>query len=322
MLQTRIADPEADFPHIAKLLSGYEFVPVTTEQLHEWERRRSEGRVRRRGVAVDRDDQVIGYSVVDREAWMPAGRFGLWLIVDPRWRGQGAGAALYREALDFARQHGALSLSSEVRDDSPESLAFAERRGFHVEQHTFTSALDLAAFDQQRLAGVIEAVEAGGMRFFTLAEVGNTPETQRRLYDLNRRTGLDNPGADGTFPPFDQFEQFVFGASWFRADGQILAADGERWVGLAAVALYPDRNLAYNAFTGVDREYRGRGLAQALKLLAARYALAQGASTIATDNDSRNAPMLAINRKLGYRPEPGKYLLVRDMQAQDAMVKS
>jgi hypothetical protein len=24
-----------------------------------------------------------------------------------------------------------------------------------------------------------------------------------------------------------------------------------------------------------------------------------------TNNDSENAPMLAVNRKLGYRPEPG-----------------
>jgi RimJ/RimL family protein N-acetyltransferase len=83
-------------------------------------------------------------------------------------------------------------------------------------------------------------------------------------------------------------------------------------VGIAAVALYPERNLAYNAFTGVDRDYRGRGLAQALKLLASRFAQRHGASSIATDNDSRNAPMLAINRKLGYRPQPGKYLLLCD----------
>ena len=33
------------------------------------------------------------------------------------------------------------------------------------------------------------------------------------------------------------------------------------------------------------------------------------ASIIAIDNDAQNAPMLAINRKLGYQPQPGKYLL-------------
>jgi hypothetical protein len=33
-----------------------------------------------------------------------------------------------------------------------------------------------------------------------------------------------------------------------------------------------------------------------------------------TDNDSLNAPMLAINREMGYRPEPGKLTLARVME--------
>ena len=78
------------------------------------------------------------------------------------------------------------------------------------------------------------------------------------------------------------------------------------------MAYYPERNSAYNAFTGVERDYRGRGLAQALKLLAVRFAQHYGAAYIRTNNDSQNAPMLAVNRKLGYRPEPGKYRLVND----------
>jgi len=72
------------------------------------------------------------------------------------------------------------------------------------------------------------AVDDGGIRFVTLADAGNIAASQRRLYELNRQTALDSPDADGAFPSFDQFEQFVFGASWFRADGQILAADRTR----------------------------------------------------------------------------------------------
>lgn len=34
-----------------------------------------------------------------------------------------------------------------------------------------------------------------------------------------------------------------------------------------------------------------------------------GASITRTNNDSRNAPMLAINQKWGYQPQPGKYYL-------------
>ena len=49
--------------------------------------------------------------------------------------------------------------------------------------------------------------------------------------------------------------------------------------------------------------------------LAIRRAREYGAQAISTDNDSQNAPMLAINRMLGYQPEPGYYDLVREWAA-------
>ena len=56
-----------------------------------------------------------------------------------------------------------------------------------------------------------------------------------------------------------------------------------------------------NNGTGTLPEHRGRGLA----LLAKQASLARvaelGCTTVYTGNDATNAPMLAINRKLGYR---------------------
>ena len=71
----------------------------------------------------------------------------------------------------------------------------------------------------------------------------------------------------------------------------------------------------HNMLTGVDRAYRGRKIAQALKLQTILYAKACGADSIATQNDSVNAPMLAINRKLGYVRQEGlgHYGLVREL---------
>ena len=54
-----------------------------------------------------------------------------------------------------------------------------------------------------------------------------------------------------------------------------------------------------------------RKIALALKLLSIRAALRWGADYIRTNNDSQNAPMLAINRKLGYVPQPGGYRMVK-----------
>lgn len=59
--------------------------------------------------------------------------------------------------------------------------------------------------------------------------------------------------------------------------------------------------------TGVDHMHRRYRVAQALKLHAIRCARRYGAVYIRTHNDGENAPILAINRKLGYQPQPELY---------------
>jgi RimJ/RimL family protein N-acetyltransferase len=91
-----------------------------------------------------------------------------------------------------------------------------------------------------------------------------------------------------------------------------VAVEGDRWIGFATVNLVQANGNAHNEMTGVRREYRGRDIALALKLLAIRYARSIGAREITTSNDSLNAPMLAVNRKLGYIPQNGQYKLKND----------
>jgi GNAT superfamily N-acetyltransferase len=310
MLSLRTADLTTDAPAMARLLSLTMPEAVTADQVAEWWRPR-ENEIRSTTVALNSAGQVIGLADVESLTWKRAGLFRMRVIVATEWRKQGIGKQLYGEALRFACTHKASALQSSVKDTDAAALRFAEQRGFAIDRHTFESVLDLSRFDESAFAGGVEQLQAAGFRFLSLAAAEmDVEQAQRKLYALNRETGLDNPGNDGTFPSYDAFRQNVFEASWFRPDGQILAADGERWVALAAIALSPQHNSAYNAFTGVDREYRGRGLAYAVKLLAIRWAKQSGALLMRTDNDSQNGPMLAVNRKLGYQPEPGTYQMV------------
>ena len=48
------------------------------------------------------------------------------------------------------------------------------------------------------------------------------------------------------------------------------------------------------------RDRRGRGLATLAKVESARRAASLGITRIVTSNDLANAPMLAVNRKLGF----------------------
>ena len=309
--ELRPLDVGRDLPRLAELLTMDSPEVVTVEQVQEWFRQESPERVGRRIVAVDEDGRVAGFGYALRDPWDPPGDFWVRVVVDPGAQNQGVGSLLYDDAARFARERGATRLSSQVRDNAPAALRFAERRGFAIAHHIFESTLDLTTFDEAPFAGALAAAEAAGFHFFSLADLDASEEAERRLYEVNRATAADVPGTEEEFAPFEQFRRFVFEASWYRPDGQIVAAHGDTWVGLAAVGIFPQNNSAYNMHTGVLRAYRGHGLAHALKLLSIRCARRHGAAYIRTNNDSQNAPMLAVNRKFGYRPQPGFYRLVQ-----------
>ena len=307
----RALNLDTDAARYVALVNTVESEPTTVEREHERAQNFPTAGVRRLMVALDERGDIVGCSETVRRPNMAAGTWALGVIVAPESQRRGIGAQLYADASAFARARGATRLTCETREDLPNACRFAQARGFEMNRHIFESTLDLGSFDDTRFAGVIESVQAQGIRFFTLAEAGNTAANQRKLHALNRRAALDILGWEGEFPGFEDFSRYVFQASWFRAEGQIFAADGDRWVGLSAVGYFQKTNATYNMHTGVEQEYRGRHIALALKLLAIRYARQCGAAYIRTNNDSQNAPILAINRKLGYAPQPGWYRWVR-----------
>jgi ribosomal protein S18 acetylase RimI-like enzyme len=311
-MKLRLASTETDIPAVTSLINPYETNPVTVDQVRAWFEHNPPERITRRLVSVDDQTRVTGYSVINHEASVPEHHFHIWMVVQPELRAQGIGSALWEASLDFLREQIADRLVSEVREQDAEALKFAQKRGFSIERYMFDSILDLGAFDEAPYLPAIAALETQGIRFCSLADFPDTAETRHKLFDLNVINVLDIPGVDGVNPwTFESFEEFILSAPWFKREGQLLAVEGDTWVGLSAVSLNPESGNAYNEHTGVLRAYRGRKIAQSLKVLAARYARNQGAQSIRTDNDSLNAPILAINKKMGYQPQQGKYLLIR-----------
>lgn len=177
-----------------------------------------------------------------------------------------------------------------------------------MERHIFESTLALATFNDAPFRPVLDAAHAAGLRFLTMADAGVTPDTCRALYELERTVACDIPGgSESSLRPFVAFLTRICDAPGYRPELQFIAADGDAWIGLALTELLPETNALYNTVTGVLPGWRGRGVALALKLLAIRAAIPRGVAYLRTNNDAENAPMLAINRKLGYRPEPGYY---------------
>ena len=311
----RLADPHTDFARIAELLSLEATEPTSETMLHEEERFTLPGKIGRRWIIANADDYVCGYGVVVKYPSEPADLFHMQIIVDPTVRNQGFGKQLYEEAMHFARKHGAGRIMTEVREHDTSSRLFAEKRGFSVTHHVFDSVLDVAMFDEGAFAGVVEGIEKNGIRFFTLAESDNRMNAERKLYEINRTAVLDEPGSTGTFPTYENWRKIILEAAWYRPESQFIAADGERFIGLAGVYNEPEMpTIMFNGLTGVEREYRGQGIALALKLLTIRYAREHGAQKVTTGNDARNAPMLAINHKLGYQPLMGHFGMIKHLK--------
>jgi RimJ/RimL family protein N-acetyltransferase len=220
---------------------------------------------------------------------------------------------LWRWVAAEAEASGSLKLEAYAGEDEPMVIEALERAGFDRDRLEKVWELDL---EEQGPRLEREAAEAnskmaeGGIRLSTLAE-WNDQDALVKLHALDRRTRKDIPT---TFPILaEAFEDFVrrTAAPDRPHDRWWIALDGARPVAMSYLRFPPVRGSVWTGYTCSDPEYRGRGIARAVKLQSLGQAAEQGVPFVYTDNDSENAPMLHINEKLGYRACPGFVSLLK-----------
>ena len=198
----------------------------------------------------------------------------------------------------------------EGRDEFGEE--FAARFGYAAAQVVLRSSLALPA-DRDRLAGLLDEVGrdgADGYRTQTHWD-GIPDELLEGRAELSRRMSTDVPLGDL------ELEEEVWDADRVRTQYETVAAMGRRvvdtfaveeatgrLVGFTQVQVTPgeDPVVAYQQDTLVMREHRGHALGLRLKA-ATTLALMDEvpeASVVRTWNAEENAPMLAVNARLGY----------------------
>jgi GNAT superfamily N-acetyltransferase len=303
-----------DAPRLAELLSIGQKEPVTAETIRNWRQTQSPERIATCLVATERGGRVVGYGQAVRDPWLPPADFFLYGVVDPATRRRGIGSLLFDAVVRFALEHGASILRCEVQEANPDGLRFARRHGFRIERYSSTSRLELSTFDERPFLRYVEQAEASGIRFLTLADVGDAAEPRRTYYEMFEDFVVESPKWPNSRIPSEQFEREFYEMPTYRAEAQVIAAAGQEWIGLTSLVYFEQSETLQSLMTGVVPAYRGRGIAQALKVLSIRTARRYGVSQIHSDcdlNDPTNAAMAAINRKLGYRSEPGHYLMVR-----------
>lgn len=287
----------------------YADYPESLEEIRHhdttWDTQRYE---RLRLVAEDATGAMVGYAQINH---MPSQfhprKFSLDVLVDPASQRRGIGSALYERMLAELASRDALLARGEVQESMSASVAFLDRRGFVEVQREWESRLDVAAFDFAAFAGAEERVNQNGITVTTLtAEGERDPQILARVYELHTACERDVPAVDPvTDVPYELFLANAIDAPNALADAHFLARHGERYVGLSNLfRSLEEPQILYQGLTGVLREYRGRGIAMALKLATVRYARAHGYRELRTWNDTRNRPMLRINEAMGFAKQP------------------
>jgi len=320
----RPASPEKDFKEIAALISSQEDEPTTEAGVRE-DYKRNKGNTIRIMTGEDEKGELLGFYWAYHDKVEPE-RIAFVMAVKPERRGEGAGRGLYEDMLQAVTEAQAKSLRTSVRDSCPEGRAFAERRGFSEIRHQIGMELDLEGFDDRPYDDIISKLQGEGFRFTSMEELGNTDEAQHKLYALNDAASTSTPGQGGehAWKSFEDFQKSVCGSDWYRPAGQIVAIDiaSGTWAAMSAITRMEGRDYAYNLFTGVGLPYRGRKLGQAVKVLALRIARnSLKVKIVRTHHNTKNLPMIAIDRKFGYRQLPGSFIMEKMLEVKNSRKK-
>jgi len=245
---------------------------------------------------AEEDGRIVAWCRAFHRYEESGGSGQLNVSVVPEWRRRGIGTALLERALaHLADATRVFAFAGEA------GRSFAASHGFELTQTMRVSAVDPRTVDTDEL-------ETTAVELRPLVEVG--PE---ETFAVDSVAVMDVPADES--PDQVEYEQWLE-RHWRNPDFDLAASHAARVDGRAVAITYTAADYpgarAANAFTGVLPEYRDRGLARLVKLAAIRRLAERGVTLLVTDNDERNAPMRAVNARLGFHVHSTHYVYVRE----------
>ena len=249
-------------------------------------------------LLAERDEQTVGAGFALVGWHTPPHRAIGSALVGPEHRGAGVGIAVLDALEGWAGDHGATELEGAVAEEDERSLAWAAGRGYSEAGRNSRLVLDLTTIDAP------DPAPPAGVEIVAWAD---RHDLAAGLYEVAREAVPDIPG--------EEEDDIGTLEEWLERDMQggsddpravFVAVAGDEVAGFAKLSLLPDRtDRAFHDLTGVRRNWRGRGIAAALKRTQIAWAKEQGYTSLQTANEVRNEPIRRLNERYGYVVEPG-----------------
>ena len=251
-------------------------------------------------------------------------KFDCELLIDPDYQNQGVGTVLWQQLETFLLEHDPILVRTRVREYHPNGLRFAEKQGFGEQMRNWENKLTLTDADLSDWDAVMTQIAEQGVTIRPFSDFLDDPAANMRLHlcvwDCLQDVPLTEPLA--WIDHADWVTNYRHSANMLPDANFLAIAPDGNWVGISQLRRESDGDELRTGLTGVKRHWRRKGVALALKLHAIKYAQAQGATVITTQNATTNEGMLAINKALGFELQPAEILMAKtyrpDVEKPDA----
>jgi mycothiol synthase len=257
-------------------------------------------------VALDASHNMVGViEATQRPApWFSRGEVRLAVRQDVRRRG--IGGVLLGELETFLRERDGDTVMLYTSENDTGINQFLLHHGYSESFRGYQQWLSLHGFDPNRFDPNWEKLNHASIHLRSLTQLRDGWDTAKQFYDLYITLERDAPRADEHFiaQSFEEFSANQYDSPSSFPEGVTFAVKEDELIGLNILYRDSHSSVVHNGLTGVRREFRGLGLALALKLEGIRVALAHGSEGITSYNASTNTAILRLNEKLGFERSP------------------
>lgn len=244
---------------------------------------RAKERPGRSALIAYRDGELVGSGFVDRSGQV--GRSFVMPRVRPAFRRQGIGTAVLRELLALAEQLDR-PVARSMADD-PGSTEFGLRHGF--------AEVDRQVEQLRTIGQEAEPTPPPGVRIVTVEQ---RPQLWQLAYEAVARQGFADLALSNEVKVTEQ--------EWVTSEmnnpaSTFIALAGDQIIGVASLLTEENPQRAEHGLTAVRREWRGKGVASALKRQCLAWAASNGLTELYTWTQKNNADMRRLNEHLGFR---------------------